>query len=107
MAELVTIYGLLRMLATVDREILNAGSSPVLTTNMDTLMEGGNKTHNMVRSGVTEWLMAPLAGLGSSPVLTTKNKNMIVLIMFIGVAIGFAWAIPQEEIDELKNRFEK
>ena len=30
-AELVTIYGLLRMLETVDREILNAGSSPVLT----------------------------------------------------------------------------
>ena len=32
MAELVTIHGLLRMLETVDREILNAGSNPVLTT---------------------------------------------------------------------------
>ena len=32
MAELVTVRGLLRMLETVDREILNAGSSPVLTT---------------------------------------------------------------------------
>ena len=48
-----------------------AGSNPVLTTNMGTLMEGGNKTHNMVRSGVTEWLMAPLAGLGSSPNVST------------------------------------
>ena len=31
-AELVTIHGLLRMLETVDREILNTGSIPVLTT---------------------------------------------------------------------------
>lgn len=30
MVELVTIYGLLRMLVMVDREILNAGSTPVL-----------------------------------------------------------------------------
>ena len=31
-AELVTVHGLLRMLVTVDGEILNAGSNPVLTT---------------------------------------------------------------------------
>ena len=31
-AELETIRGLLRMLVTVDREIFNAGSNPVLTT---------------------------------------------------------------------------
>lgn len=30
---------------------------------------------------------------------------MIVLIMCIIVVIGAAWAIPQKEIDELKNRF--
>ena len=51
----------------------DTGSNPVLTTNMGTLMEGGNKTHNMVRSGVTVWLMAPLAGLGSSPNVSTKS----------------------------------
>ena len=34
MAELVIVRGLLRMLETVDREILNAGSSPVLTTSV-------------------------------------------------------------------------
>ena len=40
-----------------------------------------------------------------TPVLTTKNKNkMEILIMFIVIAIGFAWAMPQEEIDELDNR---
>ena len=29
---------------------------------------------------------------------------MEILIMFIVIAIGFAWAMPQEEIDELGNR---
>lgn len=29
---------------------------------------------------------------------------MEVLIMFILITIGFAWAMPQEEIDELNNR---
>ena len=29
---------------------------------------------------------------------------MIVLIMFIVIAIGFAWAMPKKEIDELDNR---
>ena len=29
---------------------------------------------------------------------------MEVLIMFILITIGFAWALPQEEIDELNNR---
>ena len=32
---------------------------------------------------------------------------MIVLIMFIVFAIGFAWVMTQEEIDELKNRLKK
>ena len=32
---------------------------------------------------------------------------MIVLVMFIVIAIGFAWAIPQEEIEELNNRLKK
>jgi hypothetical protein len=32
---------------------------------------------------------------------------MEVLIMFIVIAIGFAWALPQEEIDELNERFNK
>jgi hypothetical protein len=27
--------------------------------------------------------------------------------MFIVIAIGFAWALPQEEIDELNERFNK
>ena len=30
---------------------------------------------------------------------------MIVLIMFIVIAVGFAWAMPSEEIEELNNRF--
>lgn len=29
---------------------------------------------------------------------------MEVLIMFILITIGFAWAMPKEEIDELNNR---
>ncbi len=49
------------------------GSSPVLTTNMGILMEGGNKTCNMTRSGVTVCLMAPSDGLGSNPNISTKN----------------------------------
>ena len=32
---------------------------------------------------------------------------MEVLIMFILVALGFAWALPQEEIDELNEQFKK
>lgn len=30
---------------------------------------------------------------------------MEVLITFIALIIAFSWAIPQEEIDELNNRF--
>jgi hypothetical protein len=30
---------------------------------------------------------------------------MEVLIMFILVALGFAWALPQEEIDDINKRF--
>ena len=44
---------------------------------MGTLMEGGNKTHNMVRSGVTVQLMAPLVGLGSSPNVSTNSQVAI------------------------------
>ena len=32
---------------------------------------------------------------------------MEVLIMFILVALGFAWALPQEEIDDINKRFKK
>ena len=32
---------------------------------------------------------------------------MEVLIMFIVLSIGFAWVLPQEEIDELNIRFKK
>ena len=32
---------------------------------------------------------------------------MEVLIMFVVIAIGFAWAMPQEEIDELDKRLSK
>jgi hypothetical protein len=32
---------------------------------------------------------------------------MEVLIMFIVIAIGFAWVIPQEEIEELDKQFKK
>ena len=32
---------------------------------------------------------------------------MEVLIMFIVIAIGFAWAMPQEEIEELDERLGK
>jgi hypothetical protein len=32
---------------------------------------------------------------------------MEVLIMFIVFAIMFAWALPQEEIDELNEKFKK
>ena len=32
---------------------------------------------------------------------------MEILIMFIVIAIGFAWALPQEEIDELDKYFSK
>jgi hypothetical protein len=32
---------------------------------------------------------------------------MKVLIMFIVLSICFAWALPQEEIDELNERFKK
>ena len=39
MAELVIVRGLLRMLETVDREILNADSSPVLTTKINYMQE--------------------------------------------------------------------
>lgn len=39
---------------------------------LGTLMEGGNKTLNIGRSGVTVRLMTPLAGLGSSPNVFTK-----------------------------------
>jgi hypothetical protein len=41
---------------------------------MGTLMEGGSKTHNMVRSGVTVQLMAPLVGLGSIPNVSTNGQ---------------------------------
>ena len=44
---------------------------------------------------------------GSNPVLTTKLKTMEVLIIFIVIAIGFAWAMPQEEIEELDKRLGK
>jgi len=42
---------------------------------MGTLMEGGNKTYNMVRSGVTVWLMAPSAGPSSSLGVSTKRSG--------------------------------
>jgi hypothetical protein len=45
---------------------------------MGTPMEGGNKTHKMVRSGVTVCLMTPSDGLGSSPNVSTKNKKDLV-----------------------------
>ena len=32
---------------------------------------------------------------------------MEIIIMFVIMAIGFAWALPQEEIDELDKRLEK
>jgi hypothetical protein len=32
---------------------------------------------------------------------------MEILIMFIVIAIGFAWAMPQEEIEELDKRLGK
>ena len=32
---------------------------------------------------------------------------MEVLIMFILVSLGFAWALPQEEIDDINKRFKK
>lgn len=32
---------------------------------------------------------------------------MEVLIMFILVALDFAWALPQEEIDDINKRFKK
>jgi hypothetical protein len=32
---------------------------------------------------------------------------MEVLIMFIVIAIGFAWAMPQKEIEELDERLGK
>ena len=46
---------------------------------------------------------------GSNPVLTTKIKIKImeVLIMFSVIAIGFAWVMPQEEIEELDKRLGK
>jgi hypothetical protein len=40
---------------------------------MGTLMGGGNKTYEMVRSGVTVCLMAPSVRLGSSPNVSTKK----------------------------------
>ena len=44
--------------------------------HMGTLMEGGNKTYNMVRSGVTVWLMtAPSAGPSSSLGVSTKRSG--------------------------------
>ena len=36
-----------------------------------------------------------------------KIKTMEVLIMFIVFAIGFAWAWPEEEIEELDKRLGK
>ena len=32
---------------------------------------------------------------------------MIILIMFIVIASGFAWALPQEEVDDINKRFKK
>jgi hypothetical protein len=32
---------------------------------------------------------------------------MEIIIMFVILAIGFAWALPQEEIDELDKRLGK
>ena len=32
---------------------------------------------------------------------------MEILIMFIVIAILFAWALPQKEIDELNEQFKK
>jgi len=43
----------------------------------------------------------------SNLVLATKLKTMEVLIMFIVIAIGFAWAWPEEEIEELDKRLGK
>jgi len=43
----------------------------------------------------------------SNLVLATKLKTMEVLIMFIVIAIGFAWAMTQEEIEELDKRLGK
>ncbi len=39
------------------------------------LMEGGNKTYKMVRSGVTVWLIAPSAGPSSSLGISTNLNN--------------------------------
>jgi hypothetical protein len=32
---------------------------------------------------------------------------MLIIIMFIVITIGFEWAMPQEEIDELDRRFKR
>jgi hypothetical protein len=42
---------------------------------MGTLMEGGNKTYNMVRSGVIVWLMAPSASPSLSLGVSTKRSG--------------------------------
>lgn len=54
MAELVTVPGLLRMLETVDREILNEGSIPSLAPNLKQMEELDKKFQELGWRDTTE-----------------------------------------------------
>ncbi len=54
---MVTVRGLLRMLETVDREILNAGSNPVLTA------KNKNKMEKIVSIKILRPITLPIIGM--------------------------------------------